>query len=668
MNKNRILAGSMALMMTLGSIGTTGVTAYAAENTKNTESAKEEVIYIMTDANGDVENVNVVNIFGKGKVTDYGNYTSVKMLNSTDQITQKGDQVSFSTDKEKVYYQGTMSDTEIPWNIEITYTLDGKSIAPEELSGKSGALKTHFSISKNDNYIGDFYDSCALMVSMTLDTDNCENITADGATLANVGSNKQISYTILPGKGLDADVSADVRDFEMDAISINGVKMNLNVDIDDGELMEKIQEIMDATKELNDGAISLSDGSKSLSDGSKSLLSGVSSLDQGITSLDLGLETLKSGVTNMQTALDYLDSQSQALTGGSGEFLKVLQTIQAELSNVSADTSQLEALTSGSTSIKEGIAGAYAGAQSLQAGISYEGYKSAMLANGLDLDQLQAGNASAIDTISGQISELNTSIAALEAMEDYGSNEIYQQEVANMQSQIESLTQVISLLQGNSAAINGSAQYLSYVSQGTDELVSGLGQLNTNYEAFDTAIGQLCATLSGLSGNVSALKEGIDSLTENYEKLDQGINSYTERVASITKAYGQINSGTTNLLSGSKQLVSGSNTLKSGSNDLYEGSLSLYEGSSSLQKGTQEFYDETKGMDSKIEDTIDEMLDSISGGNSSTESFVSEKNGIIDSVQFVIKTQAIQKEEKESQAVTKIEDSSLVEKFINLFK
>lgn len=131
------------------------------------------------------------------------------------------------------------------------------------------------------------------MVTMALDTENCENITADGATLANVGSDKQISYTILPGKGLDAEVTADVKDFKMDAVTINGVKMNLNVDIDDDELMEKVSEIMEATKELNNGATTLSEGTVSLADGSSSLLSGASSLDDGIASLGSGLETLK---------------------------------------------------------------------------------------------------------------------------------------------------------------------------------------------------------------------------------------------------------------------------------------------------------------------------------------------------------------------------------------
>lgn len=102
-------------------------------------------------------------------------------------------------------------------------------------------------------------------VAITLDTNKCENIKADGATLANVGSNKQISYTILLGKGLDTKITADVTDFEMDAISINGVKLDLKFDIDDKELMDKVQQIMDASKK-NSGASSLQNGTEEFYD------------------------------------------------------------------------------------------------------------------------------------------------------------------------------------------------------------------------------------------------------------------------------------------------------------------------------------------------------------------------------------------------------------------
>lgn len=667
MNKNRMIAGTMAVMMTVGSIGMTGVNAYAADKKNDTESKKEELIYIMTDADGDVKNVNAVNIFGKGKVTDYGDYSSVKMLNTTDKIKQKRDKITFSSNKEKTYYQGTMKDTEIPWNINITYTLDGKEIAPKKLAGKSGALKIHIKIDKNEKCTSDFYDRSALMASLTLDTENCENITAEGATLANVGANKQISYTVLPGKGLDAEVTADVKEFEMDAVAINAVKMNLDVDIDDAELTDKVTQIMDAAKQLNDGAGSISDGTDSMVDGSSSLADGAESLDSGINSLDSGLETLKSGVTDMQTALNTLNGQSGTLTGGSAEVLTALQTIQAQLSNVSADTSQLEQLTSSSAAIKQGIASAYNGALTLQSSVSYAGYKSTMQANGLDIDQLQAGNAEAINSISSQISELSATEEQIKSMPDYSVNAISQKLVAQIDSQITSLSNVVTLLRGDSAAISGTEQYLNGVSQGTGELVSGLAQLNDNYAAFDAAVGTLANTVSNTADNVNALKSAIDQLIASYTQLNQGVDDYTDGVAAITKAYSQINSGTVSLASGSKELVKGSKTLKSGTGELHQGAVTLSNGSKELKDGTQEFYDQTDGMDTKIEATMNEMIDSLTGGDSETESFVSEKNGNIDSVQFVIKTDAIEKKEKEKKVEKKAEETSVVEKFRNLF-
>lgn len=55
---------------------------------------KEEVIYIMTDAAGNVTDLEAVNIFQGGTITDYGEYSAVKSLNTTDQITQDGDRVT----------------------------------------------------------------------------------------------------------------------------------------------------------------------------------------------------------------------------------------------------------------------------------------------------------------------------------------------------------------------------------------------------------------------------------------------------------------------------------------------------------------------------------------------------------------------------------------------
>lgn len=78
------------------------VPVLAAENS----SKKEEVIYINTGTSGQVSSVDVVNIFGNGNIVDYGDYSNVKMMNSTKEITTEGYKITFNNDKDRTYYQG----------------------------------------------------------------------------------------------------------------------------------------------------------------------------------------------------------------------------------------------------------------------------------------------------------------------------------------------------------------------------------------------------------------------------------------------------------------------------------------------------------------------------------------------------------------------------------
>ena len=76
---------------------------------------------------------------------------------------------------------------------------------------------------------------------------------------------------------------------------------------------------------------------------------------------------------------------------------------------------------------------------------------------------------------------------------------------------------------------------------------------------------------------------------------------------------------------GSKALLEGSDTLKQGTVDLYDGIQSLYEGTTTLSDGTAEFYDKTYDMDTQVQDQIDEMIDSLSSGESESTEEEEEK-------------------------------------------
>lgn len=650
----RILPMTLASLLVLNS----AIPAFAADTSGVAPSEKEEVIYITLDASGTLKNTYVVNSFSGGSITDYGNYASVKMLNTSDPIEQNGDIITFSTSASKAYYQGELTDAEIPWNISLRYYLDGVEYSAAEIAGKSGELEIRFQITENTACFDTFFDDYALQASFTLDTEQCNNISAPDATIANVGSDKQLTYTVLPGEGIDTTITADVADFEMSAVSINGIHLNLNVEIDDTELKDKVNELIDAVEQLDDGAVELSDGSAEMLDGSSELKDGASSLQSGITSLDEGVVTLENGLATVQSGLDTLNSQSGTLTAGSSEFKAALVTIQTAVNSISVTNEDLTALTEASGQIKQAISDLYDGAAALQANLGYGQYKALMAQNGLNIDALLAGNASAVETIQSYEAMLEQ-LSTVPGMEDLVNQ--YKSQLLGTSEQIKSL------LNANSAAIGGMESYLNGISAELPALTEGLAALNTQYEIFDSSISQLVNTLGNMTGNLSALAEGINQLVVSYEELDSGINDYTGGVAQIVAGYSQVMGGVSSLAEGSKELVSGSGELYDGTVELYDGVVSLCDGAQEMADGTGEFRTETADMNDQIDEEIDSLLESIGGSMDDPVSFVSEKNTNVESVQFVIQTEAIEVEETDEVVVTQEEELSFWQKLLQLF-
>mgnify|MGYP002577791454 CR=1 FL=1 len=646
-----LLSGTMVL--------TNAVPAFAAE-TQDQPSEKEEVIYINLDAGGEVRDVYAVNIFNSGDVVDYGDYSSVQMLNSTEPISQNGDKITFTSAKEKNYYQGDLENAEIPWNISVRYYLDGKEYSADEIAGKSGKLEIHFQITENDACSGTFFDDYALQASVTLDTDQCSNISAPDATIANVGSSKQLTYTVLPGEGMDTVITADVTDFEMSAVSINGIHLNLNVEVDDAELKEQVNELIDAVEQLDDGAVELSDGSAELLDGTAEAKDGTSSLHSGIESLDSGVATLQNGLGAVQGGLDTLYAQSGSLTAGSSEYHAALVSLQTAVNALSVTNEDLTQLTAASGQVKQAISALSEGASALQANLGYEQYKAVMAQNGLNIDELLAGNASAVETIESYEALLEQ-LSAIPGMGDLVNQ--YKSQILGTSEQIKTL------LNANSAAIAGTEAYLNGVSDQLPALTQGLTELSAQYETFDASISQLVNTLGNMTGNLSALADGVNQLVDSYEELDSGIGAYTDGVAQVVAGYSQVMDGVSSLAEGSKELVSGSGELYDGTVELYDGVAALCDGAQEMADGTGEFRTETADMNDRMDEEIDSLLESIGGSMKDPVSFVSEKNTNVESVQFVIQTEAIEVEEAdEAEDTVEEEPETFWDKVKGLFE
>jgi putative membrane protein len=281
-----------------------------------TPSQKEEVVYGILNLDGTLNNLYVVNIFNGGAITDYGNYTDIRNMTTSEKLNQSGDVITINTEAHKFYYQGALDNKELPWDISIKYFLDDKEISAAELGGKSGKLKITISVKQNPNVISTFYDNYALQISLSLDNKLCSNIIAESATLAEAGSKKQIAYTVLPASGIDAAVTADVRDFEMDAISINGIRLALGITVDSDEFTAELEELTDAIKALDGGAGELFNGLNQLSIGMQKYIDGMKAFKEGLGELTAGAYILNTGAASLRDGLLELSKQSAPLING----------------------------------------------------------------------------------------------------------------------------------------------------------------------------------------------------------------------------------------------------------------------------------------------------------------------------------------------------------------
>lgn len=648
---------TIALILIVAIVLLLPISAFAEE----APSPKEEVIYAVADPGGKVNNIDIVNIFGKGNIIDYGKYSEIKMMTTNEKLKHEDDKITFSSDADRVYYQGTSSSKELPWIISLVYCLDGKRITPADLAGQSGDLEIKFSVTKNDKIKGNFFDTYALQTTFKLDTEKCKDITADGANIANAGSYKMITYTILPGKGISSSIKAKVFEFELEETMINGVRLGLDIDINDDQISDKVSQLISAGNALNSGAQAISSGLSAAAGGSGKIASNSGQLTEGISSLNSGIEDLRAGSAKIRNGLGELASKSDQLVAGSAEVLAALDAIDNGLNSMSAETDGLSKLVEASSRIRNGISQMNDGAKQFADTVGYDQYKAALAANGLDIDQLVDGNNQAAVGIQEQIQKLESQLAWIEPLP------LLDKIKETLRTQIEQLRTLITLLNANNAAITAPNQYLTPVSEKLGEFSGYVNELNSNYASFDNGIQTFAGSLTTIMADFSKLKAGIDKLTKEYAGLNSGISAYAAGVKSISAGYDELDKGIVSVSEGGKALLNGSGQLTEAEQKLYEALQQLSSGSGKLADGTSEFASKTSNAEGQIKDTVDEMVSSISGGDQKVESFASAKNTNVKSVQFVIKTTKIEQSDHKANAEPPVKELSLLQKLLKLF-
>ena len=129
----------------------------------------------------------------------------------------------------------------------------------------------------------------------------------------------------------------------------------------------------------------------------------------------------------------------------------------------------------------------------------------------------------------------------------------------------------------------------------------------------------------------------------------------------------QLKNGAISLYDGTVEIRDGMADLLDGVITMYDGTIELYDGIVTLKDGTFEFKTETENLDTELKDKVGDAIGDILGSDFEVVSFVSEKNKNVESVQFVIQTEAIAIPEAPAPAAPAEEKLSFWQKLLRLF-
>ncbi len=603
---------------------------------KDNDADKDESVYLISDANGNVNKTIVVdhlkNKDKKDTLEDASNLSDIENVKGKEKFTQSGDKLTWQAGGKDIYYQGTATE-EPPVTQKVTYYLDGKEISPEDLAGKSGKVKIRFDYTNTTSYTetvnGEKQTVSVPFAAITglVLGDGFENIeVTNGKAEVSDSSSVVLGYA-LPGLkdslgikdgDLDGDVNipeymemtADVENFSMPAAMtfvVNASDYVSTDGIDTSDLDDMINDLKDASTQLQDGSKTLAEGTDTLADGLSTLQSKLGTFASGVGTLKSGLKTYTDGVSTLSGGLNTLGNSTGALVSG------------ADKLNDGAGQ-----LASGSATLKDGLKTYTDGASQLNTGLNQLNDNTGSLATGVTSlndgaktlsDGINAANKGAAGVSAGA-AQLKTSIDTAKTGADSlaaGAKQV-DEGVGQLTQSLSDMPETIK------TNINKSLEPLNELNVGT--LFKTLGYIDTDKITADNVSAAADAAVNNAGDIIDALtnmQNQNPSATYNqilvglsqgkgavsvYSAVNQSVTDSASTVQALKDGSAKVSDGASSLDAGLGRLSDGASELSSGASDLAKGTTQLATGATELQTGTQSLADKlpelTKGITSLV--------------------------------------------------------------------
>lgn len=730
--KNRkvrqMLASSMAVVVGAGLIGTCAyedsIKAHAQEvNIQKLEETaeqalgdstveedgslyKDESVYVKADASGKVNETTVTEWLknpNNGKTEDVTELQNVENVKGDETYTTDSEgSVSWKSEGKDIYYQGT-TDKELPVDVEITYTLDGKKVEAKDLKGKDGKLEMKVQYTNQSKETVDvsgesveMYTPFAMVTAMMLPNDEYTNVTIDHGKIVSDGDKNIVVGLGFPGmeenlnlegKDIDIDIpdsftiTADVKNASVGptmTVASSDVLEQFGLDEIDSfdDLSDSVGELENAAEQLTDGSAKAADGSSALADGSNTLATGAGTLADGTSALATGVKTLADGVNTLNSKSGDLTKGVSDLAFGVNDYTGGVSDLADGSSKVSAGA---ESLKNGLETAQTGIEGLAAGVGTLRGGFEGDVTQNNPGANNLANGTVQAigATSTAIDNLAALIKDMAGNQGAVQAQATINGKDQAVEAAVNqlvsagivteenkescaaairtaVNDHISAEAKVTSekasadptgAIEAAKTAVGTASAYAAGLQTNVGVLYEGTKTVQSGVEDLKKGNSQLAAGAKDLADGTSALASGASTLNDKSSLLVAGTSKLKEGGNQLATGVGQLAAGASAAVTGAGEVAKGAGALKTGADALADGAGTLADGNKTLADGMAEF--KTSGID-KIADVfggdienVTSRIDAMMTLGRNYKSFAGIKEDMAGSTKFIIETEGV---------------------------
>lgn len=492
---------------------------------------KDEVVYATLDADGHVNAIYVVNTFdikAAGTFTDFGDYISIQNLTDLSKIEQLSGKITFTASKGKFHYEGTLAQTDLPWNFTINYFLNGKQVDAKELAGATGDIAITIDIDANEAMSATFSDYYLLQVTLTLPIEQTSDIIAEGAAIASAGEDKQITFTVMPGDSETLMTTFTADDFVMDGIQIAAVPASFDFDLPNvDEMTDEIGTLVKAIATINDGTGDLAKGLSQYHNGTKQLVDGSATFQSG---LNEATNEIASATDEMDDAFSEIDTIIEQLSEiDFDQFTQYIEEIGSLSENFEQIIFVLEQLRDNLQAVDEAFQDAIQ--QIPEDTIDHA-----------DIDALYESNADP-EVIDRLIKMYEAALSVKEALQQADGNVDEISSVLDeiidglkqVQADIEELSAILELIgSGNSIdeQMDDMVEMFTLFQDGMSDLRLGMQQLADGYVSIHDGIGELATGSGELSNGAAELHEGTAQLADATKRLPEEMTAEIDELLS----------------------------------------------------------------------------------------------------------------------------------------